>query len=164
MAGIEFLSKILGLKGLIIRKNPSNRQVLVDLSSSQVSDTALTVNLPYKDGTLLLSPPTAGVFGQILSTNGDGTTSWQNQGSNTSIKTGIVSSASFTQPSPDSDYEYTVVFGTAYPDTIYAVLVTGVDQRNWSYSNKTVNGFKIKTNSKTALAGEVSWFTNQPGG
>jgi len=76
MSGIQFLSKILGLVGLVIRKDPSNRQVRIDLSSYQGPNTDLSVLLPYRDGTLLLSPETEGTVGQVLATDADGTTSW----------------------------------------------------------------------------------------
>lgn len=163
MAGIQFLSKILGLAGLIIRKNGSNRQVFLDLDSRQTVGTSIDVHLPYKTGTILLAPPTEGISGQILKTNGDGTTDWETLQSEFIRKAGVVPSGSFTQPSLGADYEYSVVFTTAFPNTNYAVLIVGIDQRNWSYTTKTASGFKIKTNSNTALTGEVSWFTSQAG-
>lgn len=76
MSGIEFLSRILGLQGLIIRKNASNRQASLDLSSQQLPNTAVEVNMPYASGTLLLAPDVEGINGQVLKTNGNGTTSW----------------------------------------------------------------------------------------
>jgi hypothetical protein len=76
MAGVPFLSKVLALEGLVIRKQTSNRQITVDLSSYQVPNTALTVLLPYKSGTLLLAPAADGTYGQVLTTNADGTTAW----------------------------------------------------------------------------------------
>lgn len=76
MAGIPFLSKIAAFEGLLFRKNTSNRQALVELSSFQLPNTAINLNLPYKDGTLLLAPEVEGVAGQALITDGDGTTSW----------------------------------------------------------------------------------------
>lgn len=78
MAGIPFLSKIAALEGLLFRKNSSNRQALVELSSVQPPNSAININLPYKDGTLLLAPETDGTAGQALVTDGDGTTSWVN--------------------------------------------------------------------------------------
>jgi hypothetical protein len=163
MAGIQFLSKILGLTGLIIRKNSSNRQVLLDIDSRQTTGTSIDVYLPYKTGTILLSPSTAGTNGQVLITNGDGTTEWASLSTAMIQKAGVVSSGSFYRPSPNADYEYSVVFNTAYPNTNYAVLIVGINQRNWSYTTKTTTGFVIKTNSGTALNGEVSWFTSQTG-
>lgn len=76
MAGIEFLSRILGLQGLIIRKNASNRQASLDLSSAQQPNTSVEILMPYQSGTILLAPAVEGISGQILKTNGDGTTSW----------------------------------------------------------------------------------------
>lgn len=76
MAGIPFLSKIAALEGLLFRKNSSNREALVELSSVQPPNSSISINLPYKDGTLLLSPGSEGVVGQALISDGDGTTSW----------------------------------------------------------------------------------------
>lgn len=76
MAGIPFLSKIAALEGLLFRKSSSNREALVELSSFQPPNSAISINLPYKDGTLLLSPGSEGVVGQALISDGDGTTSW----------------------------------------------------------------------------------------
>jgi hypothetical protein len=76
MAGIPFLSKIAALEGLLFRKNSSNREALVELSSFQPPNSSISINLPYKDGTLLLSPGSEGVVGQALISDGDGTTSW----------------------------------------------------------------------------------------
>jgi hypothetical protein len=42
-------------------------------------------------------------------------------------------------------------------DTNYAISVTGVDSRAWSYSAKTTSGFVINSNSSQPLTGEVSW-------
>ncbi|NDC48784.1 MAG: hypothetical protein EBZ61_06865 [Micrococcales bacterium] len=76
MSGIQFLSKILGLAGLIIRKDASNRQVSIDLSSYQEPNTSLLVTLPYRNGQLAIVPSVDGTPGQVLATNGDGTTDW----------------------------------------------------------------------------------------
>lgn len=78
MAGIPFLSKIAALEGLLFRKSSSNREALVELSSVQPPNTSISINLPYKEGTLLLSPGSEGVAGQALISDGDGTTSWAN--------------------------------------------------------------------------------------
>ncbi len=72
MAGIPFLSKIAALEGLLFRKSSSNREALVELSSFQPPNSSISINLPYKDGTLLLSPGSEGVVGQALISDGDG--------------------------------------------------------------------------------------------
>lgn len=74
-------------------------------------------------------------------------------------KAGIVASTSFT----GSPKTYAVVFTTDYPDLNYKINIDGVDQRTWSYSNKTVSGFTIQTNANKALTGEVSWETVKVG-
>jgi hypothetical protein len=53
-----------------------------------------------------------------------------------------------------------LIFDVAFSDfgtTDYTIQICGVDSRQWSYSLKTVTGFRIHTNSSTALTGEVSW-------
>jgi hypothetical protein len=53
-----------------------------------------------------------------------------------------------------------LIFDVAFTDfgtTNYTIQICGVDSRQWSYSLKTATGFRIHTNSSTALTGEVSW-------
>jgi len=54
-------------------------------------------------------------------------------------------------------YSASVTFGTAYPNNLYSVTVTGEDSRAWSISSKTSTGFTIDTNSSTLLTGPVYW-------
>lgn len=50
-----------------------------------------------------------------------------------------------------------VVFGTAFPDNNYAVLISGTDIRAWSAESKTASGFTINANADQALTGYVYW-------
>jgi hypothetical protein len=53
-----------------------------------------------------------------------------------------------------------LIFDVGFSDfgtTNYTIQICGVDSRQWSYSLKTATGFRIHTNSSTALTGEVSW-------
>lgn len=68
-------------------------------------------------------------------------------------KRGLVSAVSFS----GSPLKATVSFGTAFPDTNYAIKITGVDERVWTYETKTAGGFVINANAAFALSGEVSW-------
>lgn len=68
-------------------------------------------------------------------------------------KVGVVSAGSFT----GSPRIYDVVFATPMPSATYAIVIDGLDQRSWSYSNRTINGFRINTNANQALTGDVSW-------
>jgi hypothetical protein len=150
MAGIQFLSKILGLTGLIIRKNGSNRQVTIDLSSSQVPDTSLNVYLPYQNGTILISPATAGTSGEFLITNGDGTTSW----TTLDVQAGSVLSTAFS----GNPKTATVTMPSAMPSTSYSVAITGnSDLRSWTVESKTTTTFVINSNSDQSLSGSVDW-------
>lgn len=68
-------------------------------------------------------------------------------------KAGIVASGSFL----GSPRTATVVFSTAFPDTNYTISIVGIDNRGWTYLNKTNAGFTISSNAGSALSGEVSW-------
>jgi hypothetical protein len=50
-----------------------------------------------------------------------------------------------------------VVFDNPFVDNNYAVNITGVDNRNWSASNLTINGFTINTNANRTLVSQVFW-------
>lgn len=70
-------------------------------------------------------------------------------------KAGIVTGASFS----GTTLYYDVTFDTAYDSVNYAVVITGDNVRSWSVSNKTVNGFRIESNSVVALDGNVYWIS-----
>ena len=56
-----------------------------------------------------------------------------------------------------------VTFETALADTNYAVAISGVDARIFSYQSKETTGFIINTNANGALSGEVSWVVTPVG-
>jgi hypothetical protein len=70
------------------------------------------------------------------------------------IKAGTVDAASFT----GNPRVTTVTFTTAFSSSNYAIIITGVDSRSWSYLSKSASGFTISANSALALTGEVSWY------
>jgi hypothetical protein len=53
----------------------------------------------------------------------------------------------------------TVNFGSAYPNTNYAISVVGGDARTWTIESKAIGGFVINSNSNVALDNEVYWIT-----
>lgn len=57
-----------------------------------------------------------------------------------------------------------VVFDTPFLDTAYAICISGVDARMFTYSAKTAEGFTINANANGALTGEVSWIAVALGG
>lgn len=72
-------------------------------------------------------------------------------------KAGTVSGASFS----GSPKKYTVVFAEPYDaDEDYGIALTGTDGRNYTYENKTENGFTINANASTVISGSVDWVTN----
>lgn len=68
-------------------------------------------------------------------------------------KIGVVSFNLFT----GSPKIYDVVFQSPMASATYAINITGVDERAWSYSNRTINGFRINSNANQNLTGDVSW-------
>ena len=101
-----------------------------------------------------------------------GTSSWANNATTASyvlnaVSASFASTASFVPTLKASSasvasfggrpYSASVTFGTAYPNNLYSVTVTGEDSRAWSISSKTSTGFTIDTNSSTLLTGPVYW-------
>ena len=50
-----------------------------------------------------------------------------------------------------------VTFNTPMTSNNYAISIIGEDSRNWQIQSKTVNGFRILTNSAVVLVGNVFW-------
>lgn len=50
-----------------------------------------------------------------------------------------------------------VNFTTAFPNTNYAVVITGEDARTWTIQGKVAGGFTASANSNTALVGTTYW-------
>jgi len=69
------------------------------------------------------------------------------------VKSGIVASGSFT----GNPKKATVTFSSAFSTTNYAVTITGIDARSWTYESKATTGFTINANANANLTGEVSW-------
>jgi hypothetical protein len=51
----------------------------------------------------------------------------------------------------------TVTFSTAFPNTNYAITITGEDSRTWTIENKAAGSFIIDANSNTNLSGTTYW-------
>lgn len=74
-------------------------------------------------------------------------------------KAGNVAAGSFS----GTPKKATVTFSTAFPSSSYAINISGIDARSWTYESKTAAGFIINANAATALTGEVSWEAIQDG-
>lgn len=81
------------------------------------------------------------VSGSITSTNGVAT------------KSNVVPNTGFG----GSPLTASVTFATAFPNTNYAVVITGEDARIWNIKNKTASSFIIESNSSIALTGDTFW-------
>ena len=68
-------------------------------------------------------------------------------------KAGSVANTSFA----GNPKKATVTFTTAFPNTSYAVTVTGEDARSWTIESKAVGSFVISANSNTNLTGTTYW-------
>lgn len=74
-------------------------------------------------------------------------------GTGIAIKAGVVASGSFS----GNPKKATITFTTSFASAAYAITITGVDTRSWSYESKTSAGFTINTNANAPLTSEVSW-------
>lgn len=54
-------------------------------------------------------------------------------------------------------YSASVTFSTAFPNTNFAVVITGEDARIWTIESKTASGFTVNSNSNTAVTGTAYW-------
>ena len=68
-------------------------------------------------------------------------------------KAGEVGSANFG----GSPYTASVIFNKQFPNLLYAVTLTGEDDRIYTVSNKQTTGFTINTNSSVLFTGKVNW-------
>lgn len=73
-----------------------------------------------------------------------------------SVKAGILSPGDFS----GTPLTATVTFNTPYDTPVYAIVISGVDQRIFTYSGQTESGFTIQTNADDALTGKVSWLAS----
>lgn len=69
------------------------------------------------------------------------------------LKAGQVLAGSFS----GTPLKATVTFGAAFGSSAYAIVITGIDARLWTYESKGTGGFVINANADAALTGEVSW-------
>ena len=76
------------------------------------------------------------------------------------VKVGEVSGLSFS----GTQLSYSVVFGSSFSSTSYAIAITGETPRTWSISNKTVNGFDIMSNSSEPFTDNVFWVSSYGSG
>jgi hypothetical protein len=74
-------------------------------------------------------------------------------GSSLKTKANAVANTSFG----GSPLTASITFSTAFSNTNYAVVITGVDARSWTVENKQTTGFRINSNSTTALSGDTYW-------
>lgn len=69
------------------------------------------------------------------------------------IKSGTVAGPSFA----GNPKIFTVTFGTAFPDTNYAVTITAEDNRTFTFQTKLAASFVMNSNANLALVGDVDW-------
>lgn len=68
-------------------------------------------------------------------------------------KAGTVAAGSFT----GNPKKATVTFAAAFPDTNYAIVITGADARSWTWESKAAGSFVINANANAALTGNTDW-------
>lgn len=74
-------------------------------------------------------------------------------------KSNAIANTSFT----GNPKKATVTFTTAFPNTSYAVTITGEDARSWTIESKLAGSFVINANSNTNLAGTTYWIATAYG-
>jgi len=80
-------------------------------------------------------------------------------GGGLATKAGSVVNSSFT----GNPKKTTVTLSTAFPNTNYAVVVTGEDARSWTIESKVAGSFVISANSNTGLSGTSYWIATAYG-
>lgn len=75
-------------------------------------------------------------------------------------KAGSVAGASFVV---GSNRYYDVVFSTAFSDANYSIGIMSEEQRKFTYSNKVATGFRINSNSSSAMVGATDWVATKHG-
>jgi len=76
-------------------------------------------------------------------------------------KAGSVTNTSFVTVSGKRVYD--VVFSTAFSDANYSVAIMGEDERVWTYESKASTGFRIQSNTNSALSGDTDWTATKHG-
>jgi hypothetical protein len=74
-------------------------------------------------------------------------------------KAGSVTNTSFA----GNPRKATVTFGAAFPDTNYAITITGEDSRTWTIESKLAGSFIINANSNVSLTGTTYWIATEYG-
>jgi len=80
-------------------------------------------------------------------------------GSGLTTKAGNIANTSFT----GNPRRAAVNFSSAFPNTSYAIVITGEDARSWTVEGKVVGGFTASANSNTGLAGTTYWIATAYG-
>lgn len=74
-------------------------------------------------------------------------------------KVGFVAGSGFTGNPKKS----TITFGGNFIDTNYAIIITGGDNRSYTYESQTTSGFTINANANTVLTNNVYWMAKKIG-
>jgi hypothetical protein len=73
------------------------------------------------------------------------------------IKAGSAAIGS-VQQNVGGEYIYNITFNNSYVNSNYSVSINGTtDARIWTVENKTINGFRVNSNSNTPTTGDVLW-------
>lgn len=129
-------------------------QVLADLP--QLSDGQLYIG--STGSSVVAASLTAGAGITITPASGSITiASISAVGTGLKLKSGTVAAGSFTGNPKTYAVSFTGLGLTNFASTAYTIVITGVDNRNWSWSSKATTGFTINANASAALTGNVDW-------
>jgi hypothetical protein len=123
-------------------------QNLNDLSDVVVTSATNGQALIYSSGNWINGTPSAATTASYATTG-----TWLRN------KAGNIANTSFT----GNPRKAAVNFTTAFPNTSYAVVITGEDARSWTVEGKVVGGFTASANSNTSLSGTTYWIATSYG-
>jgi len=73
----------------------------------------------------------------------------------TQFRSGAIGAGGFSGTPLTSSF---ITLSPPFTSTAYSVVITGTtDARNWTILNKSATGFRINSNSSTAITGNVMW-------
>lgn len=119
------------------------------------NDASVDVDVRNSTSASLLILPAGyrGIFTLTDDSTAAGVWTWMMLTESERVKSGVASAGSFS----GSPKTVAVSFAHNFSSSVYAVTITGVDKRSWSYTSKSVSGFTLEANANAALTAEVSW-------
>jgi hypothetical protein len=125
------------------------------------NDSSVDVNVRNSTSASLFILPAGyrGIVTLVDDGSAAGSWTWMMMTESDRVKSGVVSAGSFS----GSPKVAAISFANAFASSAYAVTITGVDKRSWSYTSKSSSGFTLEANANASLTAEVSWHAIRTG-